>query len=147
MNTYRLVILTPDKTLFDGEVVQLTARTTEGDVGILAGHIRYAAILQTGVLSIKLENGEVRTAAESGGVLKVSDDKTTVMVTAAEWAEDIDPDWAERSRRDAMAKIEAAQNEPDRLERANLKLQRALNRLRVSGHGTAPVTPPLKKKK
>lgn len=147
MNTYRLVILTPDKTLFDGEVVQLTARTTEGDVGILAGHIRYAAILQTGVLSIKLENGEIKTAAESGGVLKVSDDKTTVMVTAAEWAEDIDPDWAERSRRDAMAKIEAAQNEPDRLERANLKLQRALNRLRVSGHGTAPVTPPLKKKK
>jgi len=147
MNTYRLVILTPDKTLFDDEVIQLTARTTEGDVGILAGHIRYAAILKTGVLSIKLKDGSTRTAAESGGILKVSDDKTTVMVTAAEWAEDIDPDWAERSRQDAMAKIEAAQNEPDRLERANLKLQRALNRLRVSGHNTSPVTPPLKKKK
>ena len=147
MNTYRLMILTPDKILFDDEVVQMTARTTEGDVGILAGHIRYAAILQTGVLTVKLPNGETRTAAESGGVLKVSDDKTTVMVTAAEWAEEIDPDWAERSRQDAMAKIEAAQNEPDRLERANLKLQRALNRLRVSGHGTGQVTPPLKKKK
>ena len=147
MNTYRLMILTPDKILFDDEVVQLTARTTEGDVGILAGHIRYVAILQTGVLTVKLPNGETRIAAESGGVLKVSDDKTTVMVTAAEWAEEIDPDWAERSRQDAMAKIEAAQNEPDRLERANLKLQRALNRLRVSGHGTGQATPPLKKKK
>ena len=135
MNTYRLVILTPDKTLFDDEVIQLTARTTEGDVGILAGHIRYAAILKTGVLSIKLKDGSTRTAAESGGILKVSDDKTTVMVTAAEWAEDIDPDWAERSRQDALAKIEAAKDEPDRLERANLKLQRALNRLSVSGHG------------
>ena len=67
MNTYRLMILTPDKILFDDEVVQLTARTTEGDVGILAGHIRYAAILQTGVLTVKLPNGETKTAAESGG--------------------------------------------------------------------------------
>ncbi len=147
MNTFRLVILAPDKVLFDDQVIQLTARTTEGDVGILAGHIRYAAILKTGVLTVKLANGEIRTAAESGGILKVSDDKTSVMVTAAEWAEEIDPDWAERSRRDAMAKIEAAQNEPDRLERANLKLQRALNRLRVSGHGTGQASPPLKKKK
>lgn len=147
MNTFRLVILTPDKTLFDGEVLQLTARTTEGDVGILAGHIRYAAILKTGMLSVKLPDGEIRTAAESGGVLKVSDQKTTVMVTAAEWAEEIDPDWAERSRQDAMAKIEAARNAPDRLERANLKLQRALNRLQISGHGTDQAAPPLKKKK
>ncbi len=147
MNTYRLVILTPDKILFDEQVVQLIARTTEGDVGILAGHIRYAAILQTGVLQLKLPDGTTKTAAESGGILKVSDDKTTVMVTAAEWAEEIDPDWAERSRQDAIAKIEAAQNEPHRLDRANLKLQRALNRLQVSGHGTGRVSPPLKKKK
>lgn len=147
MNTFRLVILAPDKILFDDEVTQLTARTTEGDVGILAGHIRYVAILQTGVMTLKLPGGELKTAAESGGILKVSDDKTTVMVTAAEWAEEIDPDWAERSRQDAIAKIEASQNEAHQLERANLKLQRALNRLRVSGHGTAPVSPPVKKKK
>ena len=137
MNTFQLVIMTPDKILFHDKVVQLTARTTEGDVGILAGHIRYAAILQTGVLTIKLENGEIKTAAESGGILKVDNDKTSVMVTAAEWADEIDPDWAERSRQDAMAKIEANQDEPHKLERANLKLQRALNRLRVSGHDPA----------
>ena len=78
-----------------------------------------------------MENNETRRAAVAGGVIKVSDEKTTVMSTAAEWAEEIDPDWAERSRRDAEMKIEAAKNEPDRLERANLKLQRALNRLSV----------------
>ncbi|MBQ8928582.1 MAG: ATP synthase F1 subunit epsilon [Oscillospiraceae bacterium] len=133
MNTYRLMILTPDKTLFDGEVAELIARTTEGDVGILAGHIRYAAILKTGALTIKMPDGTTRTAAEAGGVLKVSDERTTVMTTAAEWAEEIDPDWAERSRQDALRKIEQYKNEPDRLERANLKLQRALNRLAVSG--------------
>lgn len=147
MNTFRLVIITPDKVLFDGDVVQLTARTTEGDVGILAGHIRYAAILKTSALVVKLADGEEKKAAVAGGILKVSDDKTSVMASAAEWAEEIDPDWAERSRQDAMAKIEAAQNAPDRLERANLKLQRALNRLQVSGHGTGQVSPPYKKKK
>ncbi len=134
MKTFRLQIITPDKILFDGDAVQLTARTTEGDVGILAGHTRYAAILKTGALQIRLENGENRTAAVASGALKVSDEKTTVITTAAEWAEQIDTDWAERSRQDALRKLEQYKNEPDRQERANLKLQRALNRLRVSGN-------------
>ncbi len=146
MSTFPLQIVTPDKILYQGPVVQVTVRTTEGDVGILAGHIRYAAILKTGVLTMKLENGEIRRAAVAGGVIKVSDERTTVMTTAAEWAEEIDPDWAERSRRDALEKIEHAQNEPDRLERANLKLQRALNRLRVSGKNPAVLPNPQKHK-
>ena len=66
MKTFRLQIITPDKILFDGDAVQLTARTTEGDVGILAGHTRYAAILKTGALSTRLEAGESRTAAAAG---------------------------------------------------------------------------------
>lgn len=134
MNTFLLQIVTPDRILFDGRAVQLTARTTEGDVGILAGHIRYAAILKTGALTVKSEDGSVRRAAVAGGFLKVSEERTTIVTTAAEWAEEIDPDWAERSRKDAMAKIEAAKNSPDQLERANLKLQRALNRLHISGN-------------
>lgn len=136
MNTFRFMIVTPDRTLFDGQVQEVIARTTEGDVGILAGHVRYAAILKTGALTVKMENGDYRRAAVAEGVIKVSDERTTVMSTAAEWADEIDPDWAERSRQDALAKIEAAKDEPDRMERANLKLQRALNRLSVSGHGT-----------
>ncbi len=134
MNTFLLQIITPEKTLFDGQAAQLTVRTTEGDVGILAGHTRYAAILKSGAMSIKLENGQTRVAAVAGGAVKVSDERTTVITTAAEWAEDIDPEWAERSRQDALAKIERYKNEPDRQQRANLKLQRALNRLRVSGN-------------
>ncbi len=134
MKTFLLQIITPGKTLFDGQAVQLTVRTTEGDVGILAGHIRYAAILKSGAMSIKLENGQTRIAAVAGGAVKVSDERTTVITTAAEWAEDIDPEWAERSRQDALAKLERYKNEPDRQQRANLKLQRALNRLRVSGN-------------
>ncbi len=133
MNTFLLRIVTPDRTLFEGPAVQLTVRTTEGDVGILAGHTRYAAILKAGALYVKLEDGTVRTAAVAGGAVKVSDERTTVITTAAEWAEEIDAEWAERSRQDALARIDAAKNEPARLDRANLKLQRALNRLRVAG--------------
>ena len=142
MNTFRLMIITPDRILFDGQVQEVIARTTEGDVGILAGHIRYAALLKTSALTVKMENGDYRKAAVAAGVIKVSDDRTTIMSSAAEWAEEIDPDWAERSRKDALAKIEAAQDEPDRLMRAELKLQRALNRLSISGHGTGTFQTP-----
>ena len=41
MKTYKLKIVTPEKIFFDGETEQITIRTTEGDIGILAGHIKY----------------------------------------------------------------------------------------------------------
>ncbi len=133
MNTFLLRVITPERTLFEDQAAQLTVRTTEGDVGILAGHTRYAAILKAGALKIKLPDGQERLAAAAGGVVKVSDNRTTVITTAAEWADEIDAEWAERSRQDALSHIAQYKDQPDQLERANLKLQRALNRLRVSG--------------
>ena len=48
-----------------------------------------------------------------------------------EWAEDIDVDWAKRSEEDARRRVENSHNQQD-LQFAEMKLQRALNRLRVS---------------
>ena len=38
MTPFKLQIITPEKTFFDGETEQIIARTTVGDVGILNGH-------------------------------------------------------------------------------------------------------------
>ena len=48
-----------------------------------------------------------------------------------EWAEDIDIDWAKRSEADALRRKENSQTQEE-MKYAELKLQRALNRLRVS---------------
>ena len=53
MATFHLKIVTPDRLVFEGEVEQITARVTTGDVGILAGHERYVAPLSIGRLAVR----------------------------------------------------------------------------------------------
>ena len=131
MRTFPLQIITPEKIFFEGEVQRVIVRTTEGDVGILAAHEKYVAALPSGALRITMADGTERIAALSGGAVKVSPAKTSVLANAVEWAEDIDIDWAKRSEADALRRKEQSKSRHD-LERAELKLQRALNRLRVS---------------
>ncbi len=132
MNLFTLSILTPERTFFTGEVQRLVVRTSEGDLGILARHEKYVASLPEGPVRIVLEDGAVRLAALSGGMLKVSPDHTAILANAVEWAEEIDVDWAKRSQEDALRRKEASKNLAQQ-QRAEAKLRRAVNRLKVSG--------------
>ena len=132
MNNFPLQIITPDKIFFDGSVQRLVVRTTEGDIGILAKHEKYVAALPSGPVRITLEDGSERVAALSGGALKVSLSHTAILANAVEWAEDIDVEWAKRSEEDARRRKEQSKAKQEQ-DLAELKLKRALNRLRVSG--------------
>ena len=131
MSTFSLQIITPEKVFFEGDVQRVIIRTTECDVGILAKHERYVAALPSGPIKITMANGVERTAALSGGAVKVSPDLTAILANAVEWAEDIDIDWAKRSEQDALRRKENSKSDEE-LQFAEMKLQRALNRLRVS---------------
>ena len=132
MKPYKIKIVTPEKTFFDGETEQIIVRTTVGNVGILAGHVPYVANLISSPLKIKID-GNFRTAAVSGGIVKVSrDGDVTIVCPAVEWADEIDVDRAKRAkeRAEELIKVHASQKEFDRAEQ---KLRRALNRLVVAG--------------
>ncbi|HAM68871.1 MAG TPA: ATP synthase F1 subunit epsilon [Ruminococcus sp.] len=131
MSTFRLQIITPEKIFFEGEVQRVIVRTSEGDAGILAKHEKYVAALPSGPVKITMADGTERIAALSGGAVKVSPEQTAVLANAVEWAEDIDIDWAKRSEADALRRKENSQTQEE-MKYAELKLQRALNRLRVS---------------
>ena len=132
MKTFPLEIITPEKVFYTGNVQRIIVRTTEGDAGILAGHEKYVAALPAGPVRITLEDGTEKIAALSGGALCVSPQHTAVLANAAEWAEDIDVEWAKRSEADALRRREQSKTQTE-LDRAEAKLKRALNRLRVSG--------------
>ena len=131
MNTFTLRIITPDRVLFEGEVQRVILRTSEGDIGILAKHEKYVAALPAGAVRITMPDGTQRTAALSGGAVRVAPESTSILANAAEWAEEIDVEWAKRSEADALRKKEQSKTQHE-LELAELKLKRALNRLRVS---------------
>lgn len=131
MNSYKLKIITPEKTFFDGETTQIVVRTSEGDTGILAGHIDYVSNILTGPLRVKQENGEYRTAAVAEGIIIVSNGEVTVLPQSAEWADEIDLERAESAKHRAEVKIKEAKASGDSYDFAEAKLKRALTRISV----------------
>ncbi len=131
MTTFHLQIYTPDRLFFDGETENLIVRTTVGDKGILARHEPYVAALPIGKLKIKL-NGEFRTAAVSEGVVKVSKDKTVILVQSCEWADEIDVERANAAKTEAEQRMQSLQKEDKDYLVAEYKLKRAINRIEAS---------------
>ncbi len=131
MTPFDLKIITPEKTFFDGSTEQIVAKTTSGNVGILAGHSPYVANIVSSPFRIMID-GEFRTAAISGGLMKVSQQEVVVVTSAIEWADEIDVARAERAKALAEQKLKenASRKEFDRAEQ---KLRRAMNRLVVAG--------------
>lgn len=127
---FRLTVITPEKTFFDGETTQVIVRTTEGDIGILANHISLVASLPSGPMKVQLDDGTFRPAAVSAGLIKVGGNKVHIFADAVEWADEIDIEWAKRSEEDARQRIEAKKSERD-LDLAEMKLMRAVNRISV----------------
>ena len=131
MTPFKLQIITPEKTFFDGETEQIIVRTTVGDVGILNGHEPYCAALGIGQMRVMID-GEFRNAATSGGIIKVNREKTVVLVHSCEWGDEIDLERAERAQHVAEDRIKAAKSDAQ-LRTAELKLRRALNRIDAAG--------------
>ena len=76
-NVFALEIVTPDKTLYNGNAEMIVVRTTEGDRGILKNHRPLVAGLATGTLRIKLD-GKFKDAKVSGGFMNVDKEKTVI---------------------------------------------------------------------
>ena len=128
MTPFRLQILTPDKLFFDGETDNLIVRTTVGDKGILARHEDYVAALPIGKMKVRID-GKFRTAAVSEGTVKVSKDKTVVLVQSCEWADEIDVDRAKAAKEKAEQRLKAAEKDNNDYLLAEYKLKRAVNRI------------------
>lgn len=79
MNTYKLVVSTPDGNAFDGEAVMLSVRGTEGELAVMAGHIPFITAVKSGNCKIILPDETEKSAETGGGILTVQTDKTTLL--------------------------------------------------------------------
>ena len=131
MTPFRLRILTPEGVKFDGEAEMLTVRTTVGDKGILARHEPYVAALGIGQAKVRI-NGEVKIAAVSSGSVEVAKECTTLLAQSFEWADEIDLKRAERAQQLAEENIERYKNDERKLDIAEYKLKRAINRINTA---------------
>lgn len=120
----KLIILTVDRTVYEGEVDSVTGLGTDGEFTILPRHMAYMTPLEIGILTARSRDFQEVIALHSG-FLRVEDDTVTVLADAAERAEDID---IERARAAKQKAHELLKKKPDSTSAA---LRRALLRLRV----------------
>lgn len=128
---FRLEIISPDKMFYTNDVVMAEYNTTEGEVGIYAGHIPMTQIIAPGQLTITEEGGQ-KIAALLSGFVEITPEKVTILAEAVEWPENIDVERAREARIRAERRISSGQEDID-LARAELALKKALIRLYVAG--------------
>lgn len=77
-------VVSADRELWTGTATQVVARTTEGEIGILAGHEPILAVLASGEVRVTTTEGSVVTAKAEDGFLSVQNDTVTIVAGAAE---------------------------------------------------------------
>lgn len=75
----RVEVVTPEKRIFSGEASMVRARTLEGDLGILPGHISLLGVLVDGEVVVKETNGQSTTFQINGGFLSVNKDRVSIL--------------------------------------------------------------------
>ena len=113
--SFNLRIITPDRVFYEGEAEMVEFNTTEGQVGVLPGHIPLTVIIKPGILHIYEADG-AKTAALHAEIV--------------EWPDEIDEGRAEAARERAEERLRSRTPETD-VARAETALQRAIARIQV----------------
>ena len=114
-------VVCADGRVWEGEATQVTARTTEGDVGILARHEPFLAALVPGAVEVITVQGEREIMAVDGGFVSVADNRVSVIAQYAKIAQEISLEGAEKELREA----EKALNEGETDEATRRHFNRA----------------------
>lgn len=126
MATVHVELVSVERMIWSGEANLVLARTTEGELGILPGHISLLGQLADGgVVRIDEEGGEQLMVAVHGGFLSVTEKGVSILAELAEFADEIDVDRARR----ALDNSDLASDDPEERQAA----LRATSRLRAAG--------------
>ena len=85
----RVTVISPERSLFDGEAESVIAPAFDGQVGILPRHAPFMTLLGDGVLAVRpggAGGGESRRFRVRGGFLQVVGDVLRVVAGTAESA-------------------------------------------------------------
>jgi F-type H+-transporting ATPase subunit epsilon len=134
----KLRLMTPEATLFDGEVVSVQGRSPLGEFEILPSHATWVSPTEPCRLKVQVradEAAEGPTFAVHGGLIEVHPDSVLILADAAEAGESIDEARATRARARAEERLRlwkgggrGEAREID-VERARRALARALARV------------------
>ena len=72
-------VVSPEKRVWSGEATSVSARTVDGDIGILANHSPLLGVLVPGVVSIKGADGSKTDFNMAGGFISVNKNRVSIL--------------------------------------------------------------------
>ena len=84
---FHVDVVAPEAIVWSGAAQFVSARTTEGDIGILADHEATMAALATGPVEIYDADDEVTTIGIHGGFLQIYANSVTLLTDRAEMSD------------------------------------------------------------
>ncbi len=130
--TISVDIITPQRTVYSGQVISFTAPGVEGLFQILFNHAPFLSALSVGPMKLKTEDNQTIKFATSGGFAHILQNRITVLAETAERGDSIDIARAQEAKKRAEERL-ASKNEMNDDERARIALLRAINRLKIAG--------------
>ena len=128
-NTFKVSIITPERSFYEGEATMVEFNTVEGEIGVLPKHIPLTTVIAPGICTITEVEGQ-KKAAIHAGLAEVLPDKVTLLAEIAEWPEEIDVERAksaeDRARERLASKVEGID-----VLRAEVALKKALVRQNI----------------
>jgi F-type H+-transporting ATPase subunit epsilon len=102
----RLSVVTPERTLLDTEVTEVTAPGEVGQMGVLSHHITFLGTLEAGEVRYRAADGP-GILIVSGGLIEVHEDCITILADDALWPDQVDAEAARRDLARARTRREA----------------------------------------
>ncbi|AFY66773.1 ATP synthase F1 subunit epsilon [Geitlerinema sp. PCC 7407] len=126
-------VISPDRTVWDGQAEEVILPSTTGQLGILPGHAPLLSALDIGVMRVRA-NRDWATIALMGGFAEVESNEVTILVNGAERGESIDRDAAKAAYDEALSKANQGQSASRQEQiQSTQALKRARARFQAAG--------------
>ena len=125
-----LTIITPDDTVFTGDVLAVTLPTADGEITVLPQHIPLVSAVVPGTIIVKTAEGE-RVFAVSRGVLEVDGKTMRILTDTADRAEALEEAAVEAAKARAEKLMTEKRSDAEGFAEATAILERELARLKT----------------
>ncbi len=135
-----LKILTPEKIIYQDEVLKVNIPTESGEIGILPDHAPLVSIIKPGEIRIEKKSNEIVSLSVDTGILEVRpsshqnniNSEIIILASTSELASDIDIKRAEEAYERAKKAMEESDNLSDvDFARFQAMIDKELNRIKI----------------
>jgi len=125
----KLEVVTPYGLILSEDVDEVTCSGSEGEFGVLPGHVPFFTTLKIGMLSYKKGN-TIKYIFVNWGYAEVGPERVMVLADSAEKSEDIDVERAKAAMKRAEERMRKA--EEFDFARSTSSLERAVARVQIA---------------